>query len=200
MIFFDVARRVVEKFGGGAGSAAAVASVEASWAVIGPILEVPKVKGAASLATNDGYVHAVGRALLLLDADEAPLPLAEYRTFGEPCAGGRGAYTLRSDRSVRVYPLRAGQEPLVTSGAQVKAGDALTTGSVSVHDLVEVMGERFVRGVLARAIADAGATVGADVLEVLLTPLFSHVEIVELGDSIFEQGEVVAAGVVISRA
>jgi DNA-directed RNA polymerase subunit beta' len=160
---------------------------------VGPIVDVPKVKGAAYLATNDGFVHIVGRALLLLDSDEAPLPLAEYRTFGEPAAGGRGAFTLRSDKSARVYALRAGQEPRVASGAKVQAGDALTTGLISVHDLIDVMGERFVRAELGKRLSEAQVTLSTDVLDALLTPLFSHVEIVELGDSDFLQNEVVTA-------
>jgi hypothetical protein len=127
VVFFQVAQRVVEKFGGGA--AQRLAPVEAAWPVVGPILEVPKVKGAAALATSDGFVHVVGRALLLLESDEAPLPLAEYRTFGEPCAGGRGAWTLRSDAAVRVYRLRAGQEPIVA--ALTTARSACTISSTS---------------------------------------------------------------------
>lgn len=190
MLFFDVAKQVVEKFGG---SAALVAPVEAVWPTVGPILDVPKFKGAAFLATNDGYVHVLGRTLLLLDSDEAPRSLAEYRTFGAPCAGGRGAYVLSTDRSARVYALRAGQQPAFASGTKVDAGAALTNGAVSVHDLIDVMGERFVRAELSKAISAAGVTLPQDVLDALLTPLFSHVEIVELGDSLFLQGEVVPA-------
>lgn len=186
MVFFDVAARILQASGA---PAAVVAAIAPAWTNIGPLLDVPKPKGAACLACIDGFVHVVGRTLVLLQHDEAPLPLEQYRPSVNRVAGGSAAFALGREDLAYVYRLASGHEPLLASGVKVAAGTALTNGVVSMHDLLDVLGERPVRAELGRALR-AHMSLDDATLEALLDPMFNFVEIVEVGDSGLELGTV----------
>lgn len=195
MIFFDVAARILQASGAPAAVAAAIAP---AWANLGALLDVPKPKGAACLACIDGFVHVVGRTLLLLQHDEAPLPLEQYEASATRVAGGSSAFAHGREDLAYVYRLASGHEPLLASGVKVAAGTALTNGVVSLHDLLDILGERRVRDELGRALR-VHAPLDDATVEALLDPMFSFVEIVEAGDSGVEVGSVLRGDEFVAR-
>lgn len=195
MIFFDVAARILQASGA---PASAVAALAPAWTNIGALLDVPKPKGAACLACFDGFVHIVGRTLLLLQHEGAPLPIEQYKASGRRVGGGSSAFAQGREDLAYVYRLAAGHEPVLASGVKVAAGTALTTGVVSVHDLLDILGERPLRDELGRALR-AQAPLDDATLEALLDPMFGFVEIVEAGDSGVEEGTVVRRDEFVAR-
>lgn len=188
MIFFDVAARILQTSGG---APSLIASLEPVWAQLGALLDVPKPKRAACLAVNDGFVHLFGQTMLLIDAEQRPPTHEHYQTFGETVAGGRMAST--DDGHGAVYVLPSGQTPLVTTGTFVAAGTAISTGVLSAHDVLAVLGEGVVRTMLKRQLQPLAPALDDSSLELMLAPMFAWVEIAEVGDGEWAKGAVVTA-------
>lgn len=188
MIFFDVAARILHASGG---APSLIASIEPVWAQLGALLDVPKPKRAACLAVNDGFVHLFGQTMLLIDAEQRPPTHENYKRFGESVAGGRMAYTDEGHGAI--YVLASGQTPLVTTGTFVAAGTAISTGVLSAHDVLAVLGERVVRTMLKRQLQPLAPALDDSSLELMLAPMFAWVEIAEVGDGEWAKGAVVTA-------
>ncbi len=188
MIFFDVAARILHAAGG---SPSVITSIEPAWAQLGALLDVPKPKRSACLALTDGFVHLFEQTMLLVDAEQRPPTVEKYKTFGEPVAGGRSAYTPESQGTLYVLP--SGQTPLVTSGVFVTAGTALTTGVLSAHDVLAVLGEGVVRTMLKRQLQPLAPALDDAAFELMLAPMFACVEIAEVGDSALSPGAIITA-------
>ena len=188
MIFFDVAARILHASGG---SPSLIASIEPVWAHVGSLLDVPKPKRSACLALTDGFLHLFEQTMLLIEAEQRPPTHEEYKAFGENVAGGRSAYT--PERHGTVYVLPSGQTPLVTTGTWVTAGTALTTGVLSAHDVLAVLGEGVVRTMLKRQLQQLAPTLDDATVELMLAPMFAWVAIAEVGESDLSKGAVIAA-------
>lgn len=188
MVFFDVAARILRGSGGAPGL---VASIEPVWAQVGTLLDVPKPKRAACLAQTDGFVHLFGQTMLLVDAEQRPPTHEAYETFGEVVAGGRSAHT--PDGHGTLYALPSGQTPLVTTGTFVTAGTVLTTGVMSAHDMLAVLGEGVVRTMLKRQLQQLAPALDDSTLEMMVAPMFAWVEIAEVGESELARGAIVTA-------
>lgn len=188
MIFFDVAARILHASGG---TPSLVAAIEPVWARLGPVLDVPRPERSACLAQTDGFVHLFGQTMLLIDAEQRPPTHENYQTVGATVAGGRSAFTPESQGTLYVLP--PGQTPLVTTGTFVAAGTALTTGVLSAHDVLAVLGEGVVRSILKRQLQQLAPALDDSTLELLLAPMFAWVEVAECGDSTFARGAIVAA-------
>ncbi|MER2562223.1 MAG: hypothetical protein ABTQ32_15975 [Myxococcaceae bacterium] len=188
MIFFDVAARILHASGG---APSLIASLEPVWAQLGALLDVPKPKRAACLAVHDGFVHLFGQTMLLLEAEQRPPTHEGFRAFGESVAGGRSVFTPEGHGAV--YELPSGQTPLVATGTFVAAGTVLTTGVLSAHDVLAVLGEGVVRSMLKRQAQSLAPALDDSSLELLLAPMFACVEIAEAGDGAHSKGAVITA-------
>lgn len=188
MIFFDVAARILKASGG---APSLIASIEPVWAQLGALLDVPKPPRAACLALTDGFVHLFGQTMLLIEAEQRPPTHEAYKAIGENVAGGRTAYT--SEGHGTVYVLPSGQTPLVATGTFVAAGTVLTTGVLSAHDTLAVLGEGVVRSMLKRQLQSLAPALDDSTLELMVAPMFAWVEIAEVGDGAHSQGAVITA-------
>ena len=91
-------------------------------------------------------------------------------------------------------------EMVVKSGATVKAGDRLTTGSLNLQDLLKYKGkeetERYIMNDVLAVYAAQGHEISAKHLEIIVRQMFSRVMIDESGDSSLVVGDIISQAAV----
>jgi DNA-directed RNA polymerase subunit beta' len=109
---------------------------------------------------------------------------------------------LTSGATVPVrYEIPGFKQLTVESGDQIKAGDRLTTGSLSLHDLMRLKGveatQRYIINEVLRIYAAQGQDIAAKHLEIIVRQMFSRVQIDDPGDSLFVTSDIVSKASVI---
>lgn len=93
------------------------------------------------------------------------------------------------------YKLDLGRTLLVQSGDQVKIGDRLTEGNISVAKLMQVGGvlaaEKYIVDEIKSIYASQGQTVNSKHIELIVRQMFSRVRVLDKGDTEFFPGDIV---------
>lgn len=94
------------------------------------------------------------------------------------------------------YEIPGFKQLTVKDGDDVTAGQRLTNGSISLHELIELAGveatQRYIMIEVLRIFAGQGQNISDKHLEIIVRQMFSRVQIDEPGDSEYVTGDVVS--------
>ncbi|MCG2726684.1 MAG: DNA-directed RNA polymerase subunit beta' [Elusimicrobia bacterium] len=95
---------------------------------------------------------------------------------------------------IDIYPIPYGKHLLVYEGDRVDAGEALTDGSVDMHDLLMVKGIKEVQKYIVEAIQEVyrlqGVNINDKYIETIVRQMLGNVRITDPGDNPFLKGEI----------
>ncbi len=141
----------------------------------------------------DGSDVAVGDVVASLEDGSEPLIAA---------MGGKAHVTKKAivikptNQSTVRYEIPGYKQLFVKDGDEVVAGQRLTSGSISLHDLLRLQGveatQRYIMNEILRIFAGQGQNIADKHLEIIVRQMFSRVQIEEAGDSEFVTGDVVS--------
>jgi DNA-directed RNA polymerase subunit beta' len=122
--------------------------------------------------------------------------------FDGSVATNKKAIVLTAGAAAPVrYEIPGFKQLTVTSGDMVKAGDRLTSGSISLHELMNLKGvestQRYIINEVLRIYAAQGQDISPKHLEILVRQMFSRVQIEDPGDSLFVTGDIASKAAVI---
>jgi len=93
------------------------------------------------------------------------------------------------------YLAPVGEHLIVTDGMLVKAGDKITDGAISPHDVLAIKGlvaaEQFILESVQQVYRDQGVTVNDKHIEIIVKQMFKKVRVTESGASLLLEDEVV---------
>ncbi|PIU18519.1 MAG: DNA-directed RNA polymerase subunit beta' [Elusimicrobia bacterium CG08_land_8_20_14_0_20_59_10] len=96
---------------------------------------------------------------------------------------------------VEAYPIPYGKHLVVYEGDRVAVGEALTEGSVDMHDLLAVKGIKEVQNYIVDAIQEVyrlqGVNINDKYIEIVVRQMLSNVKVTEPGDTTLLKGEIV---------
>jgi DNA-directed RNA polymerase subunit beta' len=99
------------------------------------------------------------------------------------------------------YEIPGFKQLTVTANDHIEAGDRLTSGSISLHDLMRLKGveatQRYIINEVLRIYAAQGQNIADKHLEIIVRQMFSRVQIEEPGDSLFVTGDIVSKAAVV---
>jgi DNA-directed RNA polymerase subunit beta' len=99
------------------------------------------------------------------------------------------------------YEIAGSTQLVVKAGDAVTAGDRLTIGSLSLHDLMRLKGteatQRYIINEVLRIYAAQGQDVADKHLEIIVRQMFSRVQVEDPGDSSFVMGDIVSKAAVV---
>ena len=121
-------------------------------------------------------------------------------TFGEDYRGKRRIIVTPSNGKAVEYLIPKGKHIVVQDGDRVKAGDTLSSGSPSPHDILRILGEKELAKYLVNEIQEVyrlqGVKINDKHIEVIVRQMLGKVKIVEPGDTNLLEGESVDRWVV----
>ncbi|MHB0996938.1 MAG: DNA-directed RNA polymerase subunit beta' [Elusimicrobiales bacterium] len=99
---------------------------------------------------------------------------------------------------VEAYPIPFGKHLVVYEGDRVAVGEALTDGSVDMHDLLSVKGVKEVQNYIVDAIQEVyrlqGVNINDKYIEIIVRQMLSNVKVTEPGGTSLLKGEIVHKG------
>ncbi|HEX9679183.1 MAG TPA: hypothetical protein VGA08_00995, partial [Candidatus Saccharimonadales bacterium] len=108
-----------------------------------------------------------------------------------------------TEGAVMRYEIPNFKQLVVSDGDQIGKGDRLTTGSINLHDLIELKGlgetQRYIINEVLRIFVAQGQTIADKHLEVVVRQMFSRVQIDDSGDSSLVTGDIVSKAAVIEE-
>lgn len=119
-----------------------------------------------------------------------------YVEIGSLKRGSREVKVFSSDRSVeKKYMIPVGKHILVRDGDFVKAGEALSSGSVDPHDILRIKGVGDVQAYLVNEIQEVyrmqGVKINDKHIEVIVRQMLQKVRVIDPGDTHYLEGDVV---------
>ncbi|RPI19355.1 MAG: DNA-directed RNA polymerase subunit beta' [Ignavibacteriae bacterium] len=119
-----------------------------------------------------------------------------YVEIGSLKRGSREVKVFSTDRSVeKKYMIPVGKHILVRDGDFVKAGEALSSGSVDPHDILRIKGVGDVQAYLVNEIQEVyrmqGVKINDKHIEVIVRQMLQKVKVVDPGDTHYLEGDVV---------
>jgi DNA-directed RNA polymerase subunit beta' len=96
---------------------------------------------------------------------------------------------------VKEYLIPVGEHLIVTDGMVITAGDKLTEGVISPHDILAIKGlvdaEQYILESVQQVFREQGVTVNDKHIEIIVKQMFRKVKITNCGDSLFLEDEVI---------
>jgi len=115
--------------------------------------------------------------------------------FGKPIRGKERLYIVSGDKEVE-YIVDKGKEILVRDGDFVHAGEHLTNGHVSSHDLLEALGEKALYQHIVSEVQQVYRRQGVNIddkhIEIVISQMLRQVKIVSSGDTKFIEGDLIS--------
>ncbi|MBE2219312.1 MAG: DNA-directed RNA polymerase subunit beta' [Ignavibacteria bacterium] len=110
--------------------------------------------------------------------------------------GSREVKVKTADLSIeKKYMIPVGKHILVRDGDYVKAGEALSSGSVDPHDILRIKGVGDVQAYLVNEIQEVyrmqGVKINDKHIEIIVRQMLQKVRVVDSGDTMFLEGDVV---------
>ena len=138
------------------------------------------------------------------DQDTSPEPaaLAEWTPMelraglsGRVEFGDGGLSVVYEDIEERDYPLPPSARVLVSTGSEVRAGDALTAGPLNPHDILRIRGseelQRYLVEEVQKVYRSQGVSIHDKHIEVILRQMLRRVQVESPGDTEFIPGQTV---------
>jgi DNA-directed RNA polymerase subunit beta' len=114
---------------------------------------------------------------------------------GKPIRGKERLYIVSGEKEVE-YIVDKGKHILVRDGDFVHAGELLTNGHVSSHDLLEALGEKALYEHIVSEVQQVYRRQGVNIddkhIEIVVSQMLRQVKIVDSGDTRFIQGDLVS--------
>ena len=100
-----------------------------------------------------------------------------------------------SNELMKEYLIPVGEHLVVTDGMVINAGDKLTDGVISPHDILSIKGlveaEQYILESVQQVYRDQGVTVNDKHIEVIVKQMFRKIKITNSGDSLYFEEEVI---------
>ena len=100
-----------------------------------------------------------------------------------------------SNELMKEYLIPVGEHLVVTDGMVINAGDKLTDGVISPHDILSIKGlveaEQYILESVQQVYRDQGVTVNDKHIEVIVKQMFRKIKITNSGDSLYLEEEVI---------
>ncbi len=154
-----------------------------------------------ALAKSKDITGGLPRVSELFEArrPKSPAVIAEVDgivRFGKPLRSKERIYIDTEDRRTYEYLIDKNREILVHPGEYVHAGEKLTDGVVSPHDILRIQGEKALHTYLVSEIQQVyrrqGVAIADKHIEVIISQMLRQVKIVDSGDSDFIVGDLVS--------
>jgi len=118
-------------------------------------------------------------------------------SFGKPLRGKVRIIVSNADNGIiKEYFVDKSHEPVVSAGDFVHAGERLTTGIVSSHELLRIMGVKALYNYLVSEVQQVYRSQGVNIadkhIEVIFTQMLRQIKIVKSGDTKFIEGDLVS--------
>jgi DNA-directed RNA polymerase subunit beta' len=160
--------------------------------------EVVLKLGERTATIADGQEVVVGDVVAALEGGESPLvaPI----TGAAQVLEDKVVITPTTQTVVR-YEIPGFKQLVVKNGSFVVAGDRLTSGSINLHDLMNLKGvietQRYILNQISKIFAAQGQNISDKHLEIVIRQMFSRVSIEEPGDTDFVTGDIVSKAAVL---
>ena len=96
---------------------------------------------------------------------------------------------------IKEYLVPAGEHLVITDGMVIGAGDKITEGVISPHDVLSIKGlvaaEQYILESVQQVFREQGVTVNDKHIEVIVKQMFKKVRIVDCGSSLYLEDEVI---------
>lgn len=117
-------------------------------------------------------------------------------SFGKPLRGKVRIIVSNESGIVKEYFVDKAYTPVVNSGDFVHAGERLTTGIISSHEVLRIMGVKALYNYLISEVQQVYRTQGVNIadkhIEVIFTQMLRQVKIIKSGDTKFIAGDLVS--------
>ena len=160
--------------------------------------EVVLKLGERTATIADGQEVVVGDVVATLEGGESPLvaPI----TGAAQVLEDKVVITPTTQTVVR-HEIPGFKQLVVKNGDFVVAGDRLTSGSINLHDLMNLKGvvetQRYILNQISKIFAAQGQNISDKHLEIVIRQMFSRVSIEEPGDTDFVTGDIVSKAAVL---
>ncbi|MCA9350094.1 DNA-directed RNA polymerase subunit beta' [Candidatus Saccharibacteria bacterium] len=160
--------------------------------------EVVLKLGERTATIADGQEVVVGDVVATLEGGESPLvaPI----TGAAQVLEDKVVITPTTQTVVR-YEIPGFKQLVVKNGDFVVTGDRLTSGSINLHDLMNLKGvvetQRYILNQISKIFAAQGQNISDKHLEIVIRQMFSRVSIEEPGDTDFVTGDIVSKAAVL---
>ena len=149
--------------------------------------------GKRKVQVASGTDVAIGDVLASLKSGDEPIiaPIA-----GKAEVTDKTIMVVPASQSVARYEIPGFKQLIVKDGDKIKAGDRITNGSIYLHDLMKYKGieatQRYIMNEVLEIFAAQGQNISDKHLELIVRQMFSRVQIEEVGDSDFVNGDIVS--------
>lgn len=160
--------------------------------------EVVLKLGERTATIADGQEVVVGDVVATLEGGESPLvaPIT-----GAAQVMDNKVVIIPTTQTVVRYEIPGFKQMVVKNADIVKAGDRLTSGSINLHDLMNLKGvvetQRYILNQISKIFAAQGQNISDKHLEIVIRQMFSRVSIEEPGDTDFVTGDIVSKAAVL---
>jgi DNA-directed RNA polymerase subunit beta' len=152
-------------------------------------ITIPKGKKVTVLI-KDGDELAQGQIIFTNGDNQVTAPLA-----GTAKIDGHTLMIYGRELGVREYLVPSVKSIMIKDGAKVEAGDQLTEGSLDLHQIYKLKGQKFTQQYIMKEIQHIYSSQGQKLndkhVEVVIRQMFSKVYVLDAGDSDFMPGEVI---------
>ena len=170
------------------------------------IVQVTPAKGKTKKLPLDGRIARVKSGTEVLAGDVLASDKKEERPLVAPFDGtvevAEDQIVIASAQHAPArYEVPGFKQLTVADGDQIEAGDRLTSGSINLHDLMNLKGieatQRYMINEVLRIYAAQGQNIADKHLEIIVKQMFSRVTIEDPGDSLFVTGDIVSKAAVV---
>jgi len=155
------------------------------------IFEVSLDKRKAQIATGSDVAIGDVIASKRSGADPIVSPIA-----GKMEVTDKTIMVVPTSTTVARYEVPGFKQLIVKDGDKIAAGERLTNGSINLHDLMKYKGieatQRYIMNEILEIFAAQGQNISDKHLELIVRQMFSRVQIEEVGDSDFVNGDIVS--------
>ena len=155
------------------------------------IFEVSLDKRKAQIATGSDVAIGDVIASKKSGADPIVSPIA-----GKMEVTDKTIMVVPTSTTVARYEVPGFKQLIIKDGDKIAAGERLTNGSINLHDLMKYKGieatQRYIMNEILEIFAAQGQNISDKHLELIVRQMFSRVQIEEVGDSDFVNGDIVS--------
>ncbi|MFA5020979.1 MAG: DNA-directed RNA polymerase subunit beta' [Patescibacteria group bacterium] len=152
-------------------------------------ITVPKGKKTVVLV-KDGDEIALGQIIIENGENKITAPLP-----GTAKIDGNSLFIYGRELGVKEYLVPSVKSIMIKDGSKVAAGDQLTEGSLDLHQIYKLKGQKFTQQYIMKEIQHIYSSQGQKLndkhVEVVIRQMFSKVYVVDAGDTDFMPGEVI---------
>lgn len=158
-------------------------------------------KAPKAIAKSKDITGGLPRVSELFEARKPkdPAILAEIDgiiSFGKPVRGKERLIITSNDGRVSEYLVDKNKQILVHDGEFVHAGESMTDGVVSSHDILRILGEKelhkYIISEVQQVYRRQGVTIADKHIEIIVSQMLRQVKIVDSGDTRFIEGDIVS--------